>query len=480
VTARTKLVCTLGPASATPKMVQGLVRAGASVFRLNFSHGTPDDHERMVAIVRDVETEVGRPLAVLVDLPGPKVRLGEFHADPLTLKPGQAFELRPDGRGDDRGASTTYPELARDLRAGDLVLLADGAVELAVDEVSGDVVRTRCLSGGTVRSGQGVNVPAERLGLPPITARDRDGLERALELGVDFVAQSFVRSPRDVSELRSAMGDDVVPIVAKIETRPAVEDIDAIVQEADAIMIARGDLGVELPMEEIPLIQKELVRAARAAGRPAIVATQMLESMIHAPRPTRAEATDVANAVLDGADAVMLSGETAVGEFPFEAAAAATRIASHVEARGGAFRARPVDVGPPRPGGPRGPPPRGGAPAPHAAAAIPNELDVVAITCYTETGRTARLLSAERPVVSVYAFIPPAEVRRSTCLLWGIEALPASIPTDTDEMISLMDAGLQEHGLAEPGDSVVMAAASPAGRTTTNMLKIHRVGMPVR
>jgi pyruvate kinase len=470
VTARTKLVCTLGPASATPKMVRGLVRAGGSVFRLNVSHGTPDDHERIVGIVRDVEAEVGRPLAVLVDLPGPKVRLSELHADPLTLQPGQDFELRPDGRGDARGASTTYPELARDLRAGDRVLLADGAVELAVEEVTGEVVRTRCLSGGTVRSGQGVNVPAERLGLPAVTARDRDGLGLALALGVDFVAQSFVRSPRDVGELRSAMGDDVVPIVAKIETRPAVEDIEAIIREADAIMIARGDLGVELPMEEIPLIQKELVRAARAAGRPAIVATQMLESMIHAPRPTRAETTDVANAVLDGADAVMLSGETAVGEFPFEAAAAVTTIASHVEARGEPFRARPVEV---RHGSE-------GAAVAHAAARIPNELDVVAITCYTETGRTARLLSAERPSVPVYAFIPPVEVRRSTCLLWGIEALPASIPADTDEMIALMDAGLQEHGLAEPGDSVVMAAASPAGRTTTNMLKIHRVGMPVR
>jgi pyruvate kinase len=262
VTARTKLVCTLGPASATPKMVRGLVRAGASVFRLNFSHGTGEDHDRMVGIVRDVETEVGRPLAVLVDLPGPKVRLGDLHADPLTLKPGQDFELRPDGRGDARGASTTYPELARDLRAGDRVLLADGAVELAVEDIAGDVVRARCLSGGTVRSGQGVNVPAERLRLPPVTARDRDGLERALGLGVDFVAQSFVRSPRDVAELRAAMGDDVVPIVAKIETRPAVEDIGGIVQEADAIMIARGDLGVELPMEEIPLVQKELIRAA--------------------------------------------------------------------------------------------------------------------------------------------------------------------------------------------------------------------------
>jgi pyruvate kinase len=471
VSARTKLVCTLGPASATPKMVQGLVRAGASVFRLNFSHGAPEDHDRMVGLVREAEAAVGRPLAVLVDLTGPKVRLGELHGGALAFKPGQAFELRADGRADAGGAATTYPGLAADLRVGDRVLLADGAVELTVEEVTAEAVRTRCVSGGSVRSGQGVNVPAERLGLPAVTDRDRDGLARALELGVDFVAQSFVRAPEDVRELRAAMGDRLVPIVAKIETRPAVEDVDRIVAEADAIMIARGDLGVELPMEEIPLIQKELVRVARSAGRPAIVATQMLESMIHAPRPTRAEATDVANAVLDGADAVMLSGETAVGEYPFEAAAAATAIASYVEARGEPFRASPAVA----------PPGSEGAAVAHAAASITSgELDLVAITCYTETGRTARLLSAERPAVPVYAFIPPVDVRRRTCLLWGIEALPASVPADTDEMIAMMDAGLQEHGLAGPGDSVVMAAASPAGRTTTNMLKIHHVGMPVR
>jgi pyruvate kinase len=469
--ARTKLVCTLGPASATPKMVQGLVRAGASVFRLNFSHGTAEEHERMVAIIRDAEREVGLPLAVLVDLPGPKVRLGELSPDPCTIKPGQRFALRPDGRPDDPGASTTYPELAGDLTVGDRVLLADGAVELTVTAIDGATVETRCVAGGTVRSGQGVNVPAEQLSLPAVTNRDRDGLARALDLEVDFVAQSFVRDPEDVRQLRAAMGDRYVPIVAKIETRPAVQNVEGILAEADALMIARGDLGVELPMEEIPLIQKQLVRAARAAGRPAIVATQMLESMIHAPRPTRAEATDVANAVLDGVDAVMLSGETAVGEYPFEAAATATRIAAHVEAAGGGFRAPQIESRHTSEG----------AAVAHAAATIPMEdLGVIAITCYTETGRTARLLSAERPSVPVYAFIPPHEVRRTTCLLWGVQGLPATPPEDTDGMIALMDEGLQTNGLAKAGDSVVMAAASPAGRTTTNMVKIHQVGMPVR
>ena len=469
--ARTKLVCTLGPASATPAMIRGLVRAGASVFRLNFSHGTPEEHARMVALVRDVEAETDTPLAVLVDLPGPKVRLGVLDPDPFTIRPGQRFELRPDGRGDARGTSTTYPDLARDLGVGDRVLLADGAVVLTVTSVQGAVVETQCVAGGVVRSGQGVNVPAEQLGLPPVTERDREGLTRALDLGADLVAQSFVRAPSDVRELRMAMGDRSVPIVAKIETRPAVTDVEGILAEADALMIARGDLGVELPMEEIPLIQKALVRAARAAGRPAIVATQMLESMIHAPRPTRAEATDVANAVLDGVDAVMLSGETAVGEYPFEAASAAVTIAAHVEEAGDVFRAPPVESRHASEG----------AAVARAAADVPVEdLGVVAITCYTETGRTARLLSAERPEVPVYAFIPAADVRRTTCLLWGVQALPAEPPADTDGMIALMDEGLRAYGLAEVGQTVVMAAASPAGRTTTNMMKIHQVGMPVR
>jgi pyruvate kinase len=457
--ARTKLICTLGPASATPKMVQGLVRAGASVFRLNFSHGTPEEHARMVELIREAEETTGKPLAALVDLPGPKVRLGSMRPDPFTCKPGQRFELRPDGDGDDRGASTTYPALANDLTVGDRILLADGAVELVVAGIEGEVVKTQCTAGGVVRSGQGVNVPAERLGLPGVTERDRAGLARALDLGVDLVAQSFVRTPEDLRQLRAAMGDRTVT------------NVEGILAEADALMIARGDLGVELPMEQIPLIQKELVRAARAAGRPAIVATQMLESMIHAPRPTRAEATDVANAVLDGADAVMLSGETAVGDYPFESASAATTIAAYVELEGDPFRA--------------GQPPcrhrSEGAAVAHAAAAIPGgDLGVVAITCYTETGRTARLLSAERPRVPVYAFVPPQDVQRTMCLQWGVEALPATPPVDTDGMIALMDRGLQAHGFATVGDAVVMVASSPAGRTTTNMLKIHKVGSPVR
>ena len=471
MTAHTQLVCTLGPASATPKMVRGLVEAGASVFRVNLSHGTPEEHARSVGIVREAERDTGRVLAVLADLPGPKVRLGGLQPDPLRLQPGQSFRLRPGGVGGAAGAATTYPGLASDLRPGNRILLADGAVELTVTAIEGDEVVTECVRGGTIRSRQGVNVPAERLGLPAVTDRDREALERMMALEVDLVAQSFVRDAADVTQLRSLMGAHSVPIVAKIETKPAVESIEEILAVTDALMVARGDLGVELPMEEIPLLQKDLMRAARAAGRPVVVATQMLESMLRAPRPTRAEATDVANAVLDGADAIMLSGETAIGEFPFEAASAATKIAVAAEFRGREYRAAQ--------------PPcthQGEAAAvAHAAAAIAHgEAGLAAIACYTETGRTARLLSVERPQVPIVAFIPDPAVRRSNALLWGVTALPAGIPHDTDAMIALMDEGLREAGLAAPGDTVVMAASSPAGRTHTNMLKVHGIGDPVR
>ena len=464
-------MCTLGPATNTPAFVRGLVTAGTSIFRINFSHGAPAEHERAARLVREAESDAGRALAVLADLPGPKVRLGIMDPDPFIFVPGQSFHLRPGGDGDGGGASTTYPELASDLRTRDRVLLADGAVELEVSAIDGATVHMRCVRGGTVRSGQGVNVPAERLSLPAVTPRDREGLARALDMGVDLIAQSFVRGPEDIVEMRELMGERVVPIVAKIETKPAIENIEAILDVSDALMVARGDLGVELPMEQVPLLQKDLLRAARGAGLPVIVATQMLESMIRAPRPTRAEASDVANAVLDGADGIMLSGETAIGDHPFEAAATASKIAEAVERRAHEYRAmQPACTH------------TGEAAAvAHAVASVATtEPDVVAITCFTETGRTARLLSAERPSCPIYAFMPDAALRRANTLSWGVVPLPSDHPDDTDAMIALMDRGLRDHDLARPGQLVVMAAASPAGRTATNMLKLHLVGAPVR
>jgi len=469
---RTKLVCTLGPASGMREPVRALAEAGADVFRVNLSHGEPEQHAELIAHVRAVADQVGRELSVMTDLPGPKIRLGPVDPDPLRLEAGSRFVLRPDGGvGGAEGATTTYPGLAGDVRPGDRVLLADGAVELTVVSADGGQVVTEVVRSGGVRSGGGVNVPAERLGLPAITDRDREALERALEAGADLVAQSFVRSAADLIGLRALMGSRPVPIVAKIETRPAIDDFAAILEQADAVMVARGDLGVELPLEEIPILQKELLRSARTAGKPAIVATQMLESMTRAPRPTRAEATDVANAVLDGTDAIMLSAETAIGDYPVEAAAAAVRIAEVAERSAASFG--------------RGHEPRAhddeAAAVAHAAARIAeDDRAVVAIACFTGTGRTAALLSSERPRVPIYAFAPEAGVRRSLGLRWGVRALAMPEPTDTDEMIAGMDEGLRVAGLVEPGQSVVMAASSPAGRTTTNMLKVHHIGAAVR
>jgi pyruvate kinase len=473
-----KLVCTLGPATEYSDSVRALAEAGCDVFRVNFSHGSAKDHAKRVQVVRSVSDELGSDLAVMADLPGPKIRLGELATEPLALSAGSRFVLRPAGAGaagagevgDAEDASVTYSGLARDVRPGDRILLADGAVELIVRDLEGDEVVTEVVRAGSIRARAGVNVPAERLGRPAITDRDKEALAAALDIGVDLVAQSFVRTAADVAGLRALMGARALPIVAKIETRPAVEDIDKLLEEADAVMVARGDLGVELPMEEIPVVQKEILLAARGAARPAIVATQMLESMTHAPRPTRAEATDVANAVLDGADAIMLSAETAIGEFPVEAAKAAVRIAEVAEERGSRFRVGPpvcthVEEG---------------AAVAHAASQIAADApDIVAVSCFTRTGRTAAFLSTERPPVPIYAFAPDPAVRRALAIRWGVRPLPTQVPDDTDDMIALMDAGLRAAGAATDGKLVVLVAASPFGRAHTNMIKIHRLGKPV-
>jgi pyruvate kinase len=467
----TKLVCTLGPSTSTDERIRELVEAGTSVLRVNLTHGSPDEHAALVHAVRRVEADLGAPLAVMADLPGPKVRLGDLAAPSVRLRAGGRFVLRGGGPpGDETGAPVQYPDLSKDVRPGDRILLADGAVDLIVEEVDDEVV-TQVIRGGLIRPRAGVNIPAERLRLPAIGERDRRGLQLALDLGVDVVAQSFVRSAGDVVELRELMGERAVSIAAKLETRPAVEAADEIMAVADVIMVARGDLGVEMPMEEIPILQKELLAAARPAGVPAIVATQMLESMIRAPRPTRAEASDVANAVLDGADGILLSGETAIGDYPVEAATAAARIAEVTEDRAGRFRLLGTAC---RHGGEA-------AAVAHAATQVAaGDEDVVAVACFTRTGRTAFLLSSERPGVPVYAFAPDVAIRRGLCLRWGLTPLSADVPPDTDAMITLMDEGLREAGLVQDGEVVVMVASSPAGKSRTNMLKVHHVGAPVR
>jgi len=474
---RTKLMCTLGPATSGVDAVAELAEAGADIFRVNFSHGSEADHRKAVEDVRGAEERVERPLAVLADLPGPKVRLGRLPDEKVQLGAGSRFELRPgseddEGSGDDGdedGASVTYAGLADDLEEGDRLLLADGAVELRVESTHGRTVVTTVVRSGRVGSGQGVNVPAEKLGLPGVTDRDREGLSTAIDIGADGVLQSFVRSAGDVEELRGLMGPHPVPIMAKIETGPAIAAIGDILKTAEGIMVARGDLGVELPMEEIPILQKDLIRQARGLGVPVVVATQMLESMQHSQQPTRAEVNDVANAVLDGADAVMLSAETAVGEYPVDAARAATRIAAYAEQRGRRFEiprpdCRHEDAA--------------SAIAHAAADVVSRHPDVVAIACYTRSGGTPRLLARERPGVPIFVLVPDERVRRRLCVIWGIQPLPAEIPSDTYEMIQRMDRALVDRGLARDGQAVVMVAPAPLGKAHTNLLRIHRLGTP--
>ena len=458
---RTKLVCTIGPASVD--RMDELVAAGMDVARINFSHGTPDEHTAAVARARQASGDV----AVMVDLPGPKIRLGTLAGDSVPLRAGGTFILRPgdDSPGDAGGAGVTYAALASDLETGDRVLLADGAVELRVTAID-HAVRTEVVRAGTIRPHAGVSIPSDRLSQPALTEADRAAIPRAIELGADFVAQSFVRSADDVGQLRELLGDDGPPIVAKIETRLAVDDFDAICATADAVMVARGDLGVELPFEEVPIIQKELVRRALDRGVAVIVATQMLESMTTSPRPTRAEASDVANAIFDGADAVMLSAETAIGSHPVLATQAMTRIARLCQERGAAYL-------------PAGMPPSAETDADalaFAAVALAGaDADVEAIACYTRTGRTARILSSLRPRVPILAYSPDPRVHRRLALVHGVTARPCLPPPEVSGRLGLMAWLTGEDPSLAHGAAVVLVASTAEPGTGPNLLEVHRV-----
>ncbi|MGI9000027.1 MAG: pyruvate kinase [Candidatus Limnocylindria bacterium] len=459
---RTKLVCTIGPATAD--RIDELVAAGMNVARLNFSHGTAAS--RTVAAERVRAAGEGR-VAILADLPGPKIRLGDLADDTLTLEAGASFTLRPadDSPGGSDGAHVSYARLASDVRAGDRILLADGAVELRVIDAA-DVVRTEIVRGGVIRAHAGVSVPSDRLSEPPLTHADRAAVPRAIDLGADYIAQSFVRNAADVKELRALIGPDGPPIVAKIETRAAVDDFDAICTLASAVMIARGDLGVELPYEEVPILQKQLVRRALDLGVPTIVATQMLESMITSPRPTRAEASDVANAIFDGADAIMLSGETAIGEYPILAVEAAARVARLCEEKGADHMAA-------------GAPPTARTDADalaYAAVALTEaDRDVSAIACYTRSGRTARILSSLRPRVPIVAFAPDEDVVQRLALIHGVQARTCVPPAGASGRLDLMAWLLGEDASLPAGSAVVLVASTAAPGSGPNLLEVARV-----
>ena len=462
---RTKIVATIGPASDSPEMLLMLMQAGIDVARLNASHGTREELARRLAAVREAADLDGRHVAVMLDLGGPKIRVGVV-APGTVLVDGAKFILSCDEcEGDATHACVTYQGMADDVSVGDRILIDDGSIELAVLHAGDRSVETVVKRGGPLSSHKGVNVPGVRLSVEAVTPKDLDDLAWGISAGVDLVAQSFVRAPEDIVRLRTAMGERRIPIIAKVEKYEAVQALHAIVAEADAVMVARGDLGVETSAEIVPVTQRRLVEACRAAGKPVIVATQMLESMVHAPRPTRAEASDVATAVFEGADAVMLSEETAIGEFPIEAVTTMARIAVTAEGEGAPAQVGAITAG------------RDDVTRAVSAAVceLATRLDVAAIITATESGATARAVAAHRPEVPILALTPSGEVGRQLALVWGV--IPHVVPR-AEGVEAMGDLALQvarASGSALPGDLVAVTAGVDANRTgATDMLQVRR------
>jgi len=464
-----KIVATLGPSSSDPATIRALFDAGADVFRLNFSHGTHAQHQERLEIIRRVEREAGRPIAVLLDLQGPKLRIGTLANGPVTLQAGAAFrvDLDPSPGGATR-APLLHPEIFAALETGTELLVDDGKVRLKVVHFGPDFADTQVITGGTISDRKGVNVPSVLLPIPAMTPKDRADLEFGLTLGVDWVALSFVQRPEDVHEVK-ALVQGRAAVLAKLEKPAAIDSLQAIVDAADAIMVARGDLGVELPAEQVPRIQKQIVRACRAAGKPVVVATQMLESMIAAPVPTRAEASDVANAVYDGADAVMLSAESASGKYPREAVAMMDRIIAEVESDPD-YRSA-IDASHTKPQA---------VVADAICLALQqtaNLLPVAAIATYTRSGYTSLRAARERPVVPVLSMTPELATARRMALVWGVHPVHADESVcDVPDMVEKACAMAKREAFAQPGDFLLIASGMPFGVAgTTNFLHIAKV-----
>ena len=469
--ARSKIVCTLGPSSSDPAVIERMALAGMDVARVNFSHGTHADHARAIEVVRSVGARLGRPIAVLQDLCGPKIRIGTFREGKVKLVDGQAFTVTSrEVEGDETIVSCAYAGLPDDVQAGDRLMLADGMLELRVESTNGIDIRCTVVAGGVLSARKGISLTTRSVKLQALTSKDFEDLAFGLEQGVDYVALSFVRGPEDVIQARAFCEErgQLVPLIAKIEKHEAVQNVDAILEEADGIMIARGDLGVETRLEAVPLIQKRLIAKASQVGKPVITATQMLVSMVSHPRPTRAEVTDVANAVLDGTDALMLSEETAAGDHPVEAVAFMNRIARDAEQgfpheawieahRARAGRGIPEAVS-------------------HAAYDLAESIGAAAIITFTDSGSTARAVARYRPRRPVLAPTPNLRTWRQLALVWGVTPMLTATMASTDEMIERACNAAREAGLVTAGDTVVMTAGIPVGKPgTTNMIKAERL-----
>jgi len=469
--ANTKIVATLGPASDSPEVLRRLLSAGVDVFRLNASHGVWADHAKRIELVREAAGNCGKHTGILLDLQGPKIRLGKFEGGKATLLVGQRFIITTETiMGNAERASTGYAALAHDVKTGDRVLLADGFVELRAIGVAGNDVHFEVIRGGVIGDNKGINLPGVKVSAPSMTGKDLSDLQAGLAAGVDMVALSFVRTADDVRNLRACMGKkhSDVPIIAKIEKPEGYDNVQEILQVAEGVMVARGDLGVEISLERVPPMQKSIIRRARREGNFVITATQMLESMIQNATPTRAEVSDVANAIYDGTDAVMLSAETSVGAYPVETVQYMTRIAHEAE--------RSINKR-----GFQDPPPHNEPSTPQVVADMAYHAarlsKAAAVVVFTSTGRSARLVSRYRPPVPIFAVTPSETAARALSVCYGVIPIVAPHAKTTDQMLGQLDRMLIEQQLLNVGDTVVFVAGQPVAHAgTTNMMKVHRVG----
>jgi pyruvate kinase len=466
---RAKIVATVGPASSSPEQLKELFLAGVDTFRMNFSHGVQDDHAKVHATIRALEREVGRPIGILQDLQGPKIRIGTIRDGKIAVAAGETIRfVREGGDGDKDAIPLPHDEIFAAIAPGQDLLVDDGRVRARVTGIGDHYLDATVINGGTLSNRKGVNLPGTVLALSPLTPKDRADLEFGLKLGVDWVALSFVQKPADLIEARALVGHRA-GLMAKIEKPSALAHIDDIIRLSDAVMVARGDLGVEIPHEEVPGRQKELVRACRLAAKPVIVATQMLDSMVAAPTPTRAEASDVATAIYDGADAVMLSAESATGQYPREAVAMMDRIIASTE-RHKLYRsimAASANVEEDS--------------APHAVAAaaagLAESIDAKAIVAFTSSGTTAARIARKRPALPILSITPDLQVARQMALLWGAHSVHSEDIHSYEEMVNVAAATVAQEGFAKPGDLVVVVAGIPFGQSgSTNNLRVVRIG----
>ncbi|MEV1009497.1 pyruvate kinase [Streptomyces sp. NPDC049881] len=469
---RSKIVCTLGPAVDSFDRLKALIEAGMNVARFNFSHGSHAEHEERYHRVRKASEETGRAIGVLADLQGPKIRLETFAGGPVELKRGDEFTITTeDVPGDRTICGTTYKGLPGDVAKGESILINDGNVALQVLEVDGPRVRTIVIEGGVVSDHKGINLPGVAVNVPALSEKDIEDLEFALRLGADMIALSFVRNADDVRDVHRVM-DRVgrrVPVIAKVEKPQAVDNMEEVVLAFDGVMVARGDLAVEYPLEKVPMVQKRLIDLCRRNAKPVIVATQMMESMIENSRPTRAEASDVANAILDGADAVMLSAESSVGRYPIETVKTMSKIVIAAEGELLSRGLQPLVPG-------KKPRTQGGSVA-RAAAEMADFLNAKALVAFTKSGDTARRLSRYRAVQPILAFTSEPATRNQLTLSWGVETTVVPNVNHTDEMVELCDAELSRLGRYESGDTMIITAGSPPGVAgTTNMVRVHHLG----